>query len=150
MQIQDVLKVVGLSTLGSFPWGVRVINLVNSFLPEGTELTLDSTGEDLEKALASLTDNQRSTLLTATISFRRNDLPEESQEIIERGHSGRIRINGGVILVLLIGFIALCLAFSLSVNSIKTGTSQDTSGLVEILHILADLAKTFFAPSTPQ
>lgn len=148
MQIQDVLKVVGLSTLGSFPWGARVINLVNSFLPEGTELTLDSTGEDLEKALNSLTEVQRTTLLTATISFRRNDIPEESEEIIEKGYSGRIRFNPGVAIVIFIGLVALVLTFSMSINSIKTGSMQDSSGLVQVLNILADLAKTFFGPST--
>jgi len=68
MKLDDVLKVVGSSTLDAFPWGSSVVMLVNSFLPDDQQLTGKSTGEQLSLSISGLPVEQQQAILTAKIN----------------------------------------------------------------------------------
>lgn len=68
MKLDDVLKVVGSSTLDAFPWGSSVVMLVNSFLPDDQQLTGKSTGEQLSLSIGGLPVEQQQAILTAKIN----------------------------------------------------------------------------------
>jgi len=71
MKLTDAVRVVGANTLASFPWGMDVVRLVNSFLAEDKQLTDQSTGDDLQAAIDSMPAEQQAFLLAAGIDNRK-------------------------------------------------------------------------------
>lgn len=73
MKITDVIKVMGSTPLGMFPWGCTVRDSVNLFLdPKVIQLTDKSTGADIQSALDSLPNDVRQLILIANLDPSRH------------------------------------------------------------------------------
>ena len=71
MKLTDAVRVVGANTLASFPWGMDVVRLVNSFLADDKQLTDQSTGDELQAAIDGMPAEQQAFLLAAAIDSRK-------------------------------------------------------------------------------
>ncbi|MNP89215.1 hypothetical protein D3C85_16190 [compost metagenome] len=67
MQMSDIIKAVGDSTLKEFPWGCVVKDTVNLFVSNEFRLDENSTGSDLMHSLDSLGHDVRELILKATL-----------------------------------------------------------------------------------
>lgn len=67
MQMSDVIKVVGDSSLKEFPWGNVVKDTINLFANNEFRLNEDSTGNDVLRSLDSLGQEVKDLVLKAAI-----------------------------------------------------------------------------------
>lgn len=67
MQMSDVIKVVGESSLKEFPWGNMVKDTINLFAKNEFRLNENSTGNDVLRSLDSLGHEVKDLVLKATI-----------------------------------------------------------------------------------
>lgn len=67
MQMSDVIKVVGDSSLKEFPWGNMVIDTINLFAKNEFRLNENSTGDDVMRSLDSLGQEVKDLVLKAEI-----------------------------------------------------------------------------------
>lgn len=67
MQMSDVIKVVGDSSLKEFPWGNVVKDTINLFAKNEFRLNENSTGNDVMRSLDSLEQEVRDLVLKAAI-----------------------------------------------------------------------------------
>ena len=91
MQITDVIKVMGNAPLERFPWGCTVKDTLNLFLdPRVTQLTMKSTGKDIQLALSLLPDDVRALVLRANLDPSRHciETPMGGGMVIEHSETG--------------------------------------------------------------
>lgn len=67
MQMSDVIKVVGDSSLKEFPWGNVVKDTINLFAKNEFHLNENSTGDDVMRSLDSLGQEVKELVLKAAI-----------------------------------------------------------------------------------
>lgn len=71
MLLSDVIKVIGDTPLREYPWGAVVVDTINLFVDVGHQLTDDSTGPDVHRALDSLSDEVKDIVLQANLDTNR-------------------------------------------------------------------------------
>lgn len=87
MLISDVIKVLGDSSLGDFPWGVAVADTINLFTPDERRLSTASNGADVEKAIESLDADTRALIMRARIDPRKGVVKQPMGGGMEVEHS---------------------------------------------------------------
>lgn len=143
MLLSDVLKVIGTSELRDFPWGHNVVALVNSFVSEQAQLTIASTGTDLEMAVSKVDAAQRDLLLRARVgmishvdqaaSANDADLLDEQDE--KNKTRSIISIAFSAILCLIAVVLTVSMSYSASIN----GTEIDVEGIGSFLKIIHEI-----------
>lgn len=131
MHLRDVLKVVGESELSRFPWGRNVVSIVNGFVEESYQLTLESKGADVDRAIATINEIEREMVLSAKVridGFVAPPVPSANDDVqIERNNSK----TKSIAVFFFIGtlcLIALVMTFSISYGHLE-GKPMDVSGL---------------------
>ncbi len=136
MRLSDVLKVIGTSKLTDFPWGESVVDLVNSFTPDDTVITLESSGAEVEAAIAKVDQTHLPILLQAKViggKVQRDD--GVSDAVI--GHLNSQNKAKSLLLMMFTG--TLCLVAVMMTFGIVNGTPGDFSMVKDILGIIKDV-----------
>lgn len=73
MTVGDILKVIDGAPLSAFPWGIRLVALINAFLDPHLHVSLSDTGETLCQRVDTLSPDIRNYLLTRSLNTRPGD-----------------------------------------------------------------------------
>lgn len=141
MRLSDVLKVIGTSKLIDFPWGESVVDLVNSFTPDDTTITLESSGAEVEAAIAKVDQTHLPILLQAKV-IRGKTAGNGRLSSTVLGHIDSHHKAKALLLMLFTGtlcLIAVMLSFGIGYDTIVNGKPGDFSVLKDILGIIRDV-----------
>lgn len=153
MKLTDAVRVVGANSLASFPWGMDVVRLVNSFLADDKQLTDQSTGDDLQAAIDGMPADQQNFLLAAAIDNRKAKVipPTDAQVMApvavappKDDDQQKRSIALGVSMIILA--IAMILTFAMP----GSGNKIDGATLETIVKYILDFLQAILTqPSTP-
>jgi len=140
MRIKDILPVVRGSTLRSFPWGDEVASAVNVFVAPLHRITLDSTGEDVDAALATLASDRRDMVESIEIHLVSHaETPTEEAPAKDPKGSVAIALSVGLLI------ITALLAWTMVTRKEGQGEvdagviSSLVSGLVEVIKVFVTM-----------
>jgi hypothetical protein len=147
MTLDDVLKVVGNSSLTDFPWGRNVALLVNGFTPVDVNLKHDSTGQELKDAIDRVPEPNRTLLLNAQVYV------DHVQDLMCANDPRLISVKSGhhVKKIIMVGFagmlcsIAIVLTLSLTLTSPVSnaqGSSMTLKGALETIVEVIEIFKS--------
>lgn len=146
MKVDDLLDSAGSDSLKLYTWGQGVVNLINTFLPEGRRMTAEITGVDAKKLVRGLAASVLVELLVARIDPATGLKIEADEKPPVEKPAAKTRVApakrpysmvalGAGILMTLMG---LMVAFAISFSAVKDGEKPDKS-MVHVLEIVVDL-----------
>lgn len=146
MLLKDVLKVVGESELGSFPWGRSVVSVVNGFVDEEYQISLKSKGDDVNRAIESIPEEGRETVLSARMradGYVALNTTSVNDDVVAQERS---RHNTKAIAVFVfissLCFIAIVMTMTTTHRHYKSGEPMETSWLVPLIEGILSALQT--------
>ncbi len=153
MNLGDVLKQMGDTSLKGHVWTAAIISNLNAILPSTQQLTEDSTGRQALSAMVLLPDAEHDrlleskvdllqgtlTLTTATEAAKEDPKSETFHQVVMNDLIKDPTKTLGVIFGSMIALLAVIIAGVMTYTFSKTGKAPDTSLFVTFIKALIDL-----------
>ena len=143
MLLSDVVNVLGDQPLSAFPWGCVVRDTVNLFAEQNLKLTLASSGEDLNRALSAMNEDNRNLLHRAQLDASRACVIQQVGGGMVLEHSDAeleplIVLDRAIITTALVVGSVILMSF-IMLGSLSVHKDTDWAGIKEIV---VDVGKT--------
>lgn len=135
LAVSSLISIAGNNSFRAFGWGDELVEAINRFLPLEKQLTTDATGQIVHELLSEHPPEVSAEILALTVNIEREPPP-----VCPPAESGKKRPQLAALIVCSI-MVLICLVIIavVSITSVKTGNSPDSSLVGVVLQSLIEL-----------